>query len=191
MPVGVGLHGGVPIQRRPRWANHGSAAPHRPTPLAIADPSAGNDGGSDEGAISGGEMTMTRRDRIESGNIGYWIAPRRQDPGWLAFALNRLTGLILAAYLIVHLVVISELASGPAGWNRLLGTFGSRPFLLGDVLLIAAVVYHGLNGLRVTVLTASTGRVPSGGRRSAAFFGLVLVVSALLTAGAAATILSR
>ena len=109
--------------------------------------------------------------------IAYWIEPRWRDPGWLAFALNRLTGHILVLYLVLHLVVLSQLLDGPEGWDRLLGLFGSRPFLVGDTLLIAAVVFHGLNGLRVAALTFGV-----GSRHTTALIVLVLAVSAVLTA---------
>ena len=104
-----------------------------------------------------------------------WIEPRWRDPGWVAFALNRLTGLILVVYLLAHFVVLSRLTQGEAGWNSLLELFGSTPFLVGDVLLIAAVVFHGLNGLRVIAMTLGF-----GARHSAVFFGSVVLISAAL-----------
>jgi succinate dehydrogenase / fumarate reductase cytochrome b subunit len=116
--------------------------------------------------------------------IAYWIEPRWRDPGWLAFALNRLTGHILVLYLVLHLVVLSRLLEGPAGWNGLLELFGSRPFLVGDTLLIAAVVFHGLNGLRVAALTFG-----AGARHTTALIVLVLAVTTLVTAMAAWAIL--
>lgn len=109
-----------------------------------------------------------------------WMTPRWRDPGWYAFVLNRFTGLILVAYLLAHFVVLSRLTAGPEGWNDLLALFGSRPFLVGDVLLVAAVIFHGLNGLRVILLTLGVGT-----RRSGLMFGVVLVVSAALAALAA------
>jgi succinate dehydrogenase / fumarate reductase cytochrome b subunit len=109
--------------------------------------------------------------------LGYWIEPRWRDPGWLAFALNRLTGHILVLYLVLHLIVLSQLLDGPEGWNRLLGLFGSRPFLVGDTLLIAAVVFHGLNGLRVAALTIGV-----GARHTTALIVLVLAATTFLTA---------
>lgn len=109
-----------------------------------------------------------------------WMRPRWRDPGWYAFVLGRFTGLILVAYLLAHFVVLSRLSAGPDGWNELLELFGSRPFLVGDVLLVAAVVFHGLNGLRVIVLTLGIGT-----RRGGLLFGLVLVASAALAALAA------
>ena len=107
--------------------------------------------------------------------IAYWLEPRWRDPGWLAFALNRLTGHILILYLALHFVVLSQLLDGAAGWDRLLALFGSRPFLVGDVLLIAAVVFHGLNGVRVTALTFGL-----GGRHTTALIVLVLVATTVL-----------
>jgi succinate dehydrogenase / fumarate reductase cytochrome b subunit len=109
--------------------------------------------------------------------IAYWIEPRWRDPGWLAFALNRLTGHILVLYLVLHLVVLSQLLDGPDGWDRLLGLFGSRPFLIGDMLLIAAVVFHGLNGLRLAALTFGI-----GARHTTGLIVIVLTVTMIVTA---------
>jgi succinate dehydrogenase/fumarate reductase cytochrome b subunit len=51
---------------------------------------------------------------------------------------------------------------------------------VGDVLLVAAVIFHGLNGLRVILLTFGLET-----RRSGLMFGVVLVASAGLAALAA------
>lgn len=116
--------------------------------------------------------------------LGYWLEPRWRDPGWLAFALNRFAGHILILYLLAHMVVLSQLAGGESGWNGLLELFGSRPFLVGDTLLIAAVVFHGLNGIRVAALTLGIGtRHPNLGVIA------VLVVSGALALLAAWSIL--
>jgi succinate dehydrogenase cytochrome b subunit len=116
--------------------------------------------------------------------LGYWLEPRRRDPGWLAFALNRLAGHILVLYLLAHMVVLSQLAAGPDGWNSLLGLFGSKPFLVGDALLVAAVVFHGLNGARVAAFTAGWGT-----HHPNAWVAVVLVASAGLALLAAWMIL--
>lgn len=116
--------------------------------------------------------------------LAYWLEPRWRDPGWLAFALNRLAGHILILYLLAHMVVLSQLAGGPDGWNSLLDTFGSTPFLVGDTLLIAAVVFHGLNGLRVAAFTAGWGV-----RHPNAWVVVVFVLSAVLVGFAAWEIL--
>jgi succinate dehydrogenase / fumarate reductase cytochrome b subunit len=118
--------------------------------------------------------------------LAYWLEPRWRDPGWWAFALNRLTGHILILYLVLHLIVLSQLADGTAGWDRLLGVFGSQPFLVADTLLIAAVVFHGLNGVRVAALTFGV-----GARYATFLIVTVLVASAAVTGLAAWAILVR
>ena len=118
--------------------------------------------------------------------LAYWLEPRWRDAGWWAFALNRLTGHVLVLYLVLHLVVLSQLVDGPAGWDRLLVLFGSRPFLVGDVLLIAAVVFHGLNGLRVAALSFGIGT-----RHTTATVLAVLVATTVLTGLAGWAILVR
>lgn len=118
--------------------------------------------------------------------LTFWLEPRWRDPGWLAFALNRFTGVVLIAYLAAHLVVLSQLAAGPSSWDSLLSIFGSKPFLAADTLLIAAMVYHGLNGMRVAALTFGFGT-----RHSGLLFGVVFVASALISALAGWVILFR
>ncbi len=116
--------------------------------------------------------------------LAYWLEPRRRDPGWLAFALNRFAGYILVLYLLAHMVVLSQLAAGAEGWNSLLDLFGSKPFLVGDALLVAAVVFHGLNGVRVATFTAGWGT-----RHPNAWVAVVLAASAGLALLAAWMIL--
>ena len=67
----------------------------------------------------------------------------------------------------------------------LLGLFGSRPFLVGDTLLIAAVVFHGLNGLRVAALTFGV-----GARHTTVLILLVLGATTIVTALAGWAILT-
>ena len=113
-----------------------------------------------------------------------WRDLRWRDPGWIAFILGRITGVILVLYLLAHFVVLGQLVGGAEGWDGLLALFGSRPFLVGDVLLIAAVVFHGLNGLRVIALTLGVGT-----RHGTAMFGAVLVMTTALAGLAAWAIL--
>jgi succinate dehydrogenase / fumarate reductase, cytochrome b subunit len=106
----------------------------------------------------------------------FWLEPRWRDPGWLAFALNRLSGVILIFYLVAHLFLLSRLLDGPQGWDSLLSILGSRPFLIADTLLIAAVTYHGLNGLRLALLAFGIGT-----QRTGALFATALAASTAIT----------
>ena len=81
-----------------------------------------------------------------------WRDLRWRDPGWIAFLLNRLTGVILVVYLLAHFVVLGQLVRGAEGWNGLLELFGSRPFLVGDVLLVTYAAYLSADkGARIEI----------------------------------------
>lgn len=110
-----------------------------------------------------------------------WFDPRRRDVGSWAFILNRITGLVLTFYLIVHLSVLNKLTQGPQAYDDFVA-FAQLPLVkLGEILLIAAVVLHGLNGLRVILLALGIGV-----RYQKTIFALSFLVT-LLIAGMFAT----
>ena len=81
-----------------------------------------------------------------------WFDPRARDAGSWAFILNRLTGLGLTFYLGMHLVVLNKLAQGPQAYDDFVAFSDSSSLIkLGELVLVAAVVFHGLNGLRLTL----------------------------------------
>jgi succinate dehydrogenase / fumarate reductase cytochrome b subunit len=81
-----------------------------------------------------------------------WFDVRRRAVGSWAFALNRLTGLGLVLYLFLHLVILSLLLRGEAGWDAFIRLARSPLFLTLDVVLIFGIVFHGLNGIRVGMI---------------------------------------
>lgn len=84
--------------------------------------------------------------------LSAWFDVRGHKIGSWAFALNRLTGIGLAAYLIIHLVVLSTLLQGEAAWDDFVTLAKSPFFLFLDVILIVGLVFHGLNGVRVALV---------------------------------------
>ncbi|MCZ7392168.1 MAG: succinate dehydrogenase, cytochrome b556 subunit [Candidatus Methanoperedens sp.] len=71
------------------------------------------------------------------------------EPGTLAYVFHRLTGLILAGYLFLHLSTISLSTVSPQAFDAKLGTFNQPLFLALDVALLAAATFHVFNGLRI------------------------------------------
>jgi succinate dehydrogenase / fumarate reductase cytochrome b subunit len=91
------------------------------------------------------------RDR-RRGVAGWTDVRGRRLGGW-AFILNRLAGLGVLFYLYLHLLVLSQLAFGPENWDSILENWFRNPVVLtGDVLLLAGLLLHGLNGIRVTLV---------------------------------------
>ena len=91
------------------------------------------------------------RNNPSPGKAPRWFDPRAKDAGSWAFILNRLTGLGLTFYLGLHLVVLNKLAQGPQAYDDFIAFSQSSLIKLGEVVLIAAVLFHGLNGLRLTL----------------------------------------
>ena len=81
-----------------------------------------------------------------------WIEPRGRGLGGRALALHRVTGLVIVVYLYLHLGVLSMLLIGRSAWSGFLSVVTAKSFLALEVVLIAAVLYHGLNGIRVAIV---------------------------------------
>jgi succinate dehydrogenase cytochrome b subunit len=86
-----------------------------------------------------------------------WFDPRGRQPGSWAFTLNRLSGLGLTFYLGLHLAVLNKLAQGPQAYDEFVAFSQSPLIRVGEILLIAAVLFHGLNGLRLILLAFGLG----------------------------------
>jgi len=91
----------------------------------------------------------------ETANVG---AGLWKGIGMWAWILFRISGLVLAAYLFVHIWVISQ--GRAVGADRLdsLFEFFDKPFLVFlDSVLVAAVLYHALNGVRIILMDLGVG----------------------------------
>ena len=111
---------------------------------------------------------------------GHWLDVRRRGLGMWAYVLNRVTGLGLVFYLYLHLATLSRLAIGPQAWDDFVGLARSPAFLSLDVLLLAGLLIHGLNGLRVTL----TGLGVAVRAQRALFVATLLGAAVLLVLGA-------
>ena len=70
----------------------------------------------------------------------------------LAWFGHRASGLGVLFYLFMHIVETSTVLFGPDVYNAAVGIFRNLPARLGEILLMAALVYHALNGLRVIAM---------------------------------------
>ena len=70
----------------------------------------------------------------------------------LAWFGHRASGLGVLFYLFMHIVETSTILLGPEVYDAAVGIFKNLPARIGEVVLMAAVVYHALNGLRVIAM---------------------------------------
>jgi succinate dehydrogenase / fumarate reductase cytochrome b subunit len=71
--------------------------------------------------------------------------------GNVAFWFQRLTGIALVGYLILHVHTIHQLQD-PKTFGDALNTFGKPLFKLAEIGLLATVILHALNGIRLTMV---------------------------------------
>src|SRR4051812_3307022 len=76
--------------------------------------------------------------------------------GNVAFWIQRLTGIALVGYLILHVHTIHDLQN-PETFDAALKTFSTPLFKLGEIALLATVILHALNGVRLTMVDLGVG----------------------------------
>jgi len=70
----------------------------------------------------------------------------------LAWFGHRASGLGVLLFLFLHIVETSTVLFGPEVYDFTQTFYANLPAKIGEVLLMAALVYHSLNGLRVIVM---------------------------------------
>lgn len=124
--------------------------------------------------------TGARGDPPRREGIPGWFDTRNRHLGGWAFLLNRLSGLGLVLYLYLHLVILSQLAAGPSAWDGFVALASSPAVLAFDVVLLAGLLVHALNGVRVTLV--GLGLVAD--RQKALWIALMTMAALVALAGA-------
>lgn len=103
-------------------------------------------------------MTPDAR-RTNSGRLPSSLANRLGVRGWVhagrypaeryLYTLHRVTGLGLILYLPLHVWVTSRRLQGPEVWRSTMEMFTQPLFVLGEMLILAAFVFHAANGIRL------------------------------------------
>ncbi len=114
-----------------------------------------------------------------------WFDPRGRNVGLVAFILFRISGLGLTFYLFAHFVALSNLISGPQAWESFLRLAHTPVFLLFDIILIAGILVHGLNGLRVALIGLGIGT-----RQEKTWFYIAMAVAVVVLIYASWTLLT-
>src|ERR1039457_2188077 len=94
----------------------------------------------------------TRTDVLDRSSGGMWP--------WLG---QRVTAVLVIVTILIHLVLTHYVAIGHLSYSNIGARLAHGAVLVNDIVLLLAVVYHGLNGLRMVVL--DWGLAHRGGRR--------------------------
>jgi len=76
----------------------------------------------------------------------------RGDPGMWSWVLHRITGATVFFFLFVHVLDTALVRVSPQAYNEVVDTYKTPIIGLMEVGLVACVLYHGLNGLRVIMV---------------------------------------
>lgn len=109
------------------------------------------------------------------------------DVGQYAFVMHRATGIGILFFLLIHIVDIMLIGLGRDVYDHTV-EFYANPFIIPmEILLVGAVIYHLLNGLRIVAVNFTN----SGPSKSTKYFWWVLALSVILTIPSAVIIFAK
>ena len=85
------------------------------------------------------------------GPLANWLKYRWNE-GMVAFLLSRCAALVVAFYLVAHLMVTRTLAAGAQPFNGAMHVVDRPVFKLLEIGLIGVIVAHAIQGSRVVAL---------------------------------------
>lgn len=94
--------------------------------------------------------------------------------GMWAFVLHRITGISLIIYLLMHICVISTSLQGSKSFDMLLAKLTTPTFIVADLALLAAVLFHGFNGIRIVLFDLGIGI-----RHQKLIFWIIILIAAI------------
>lgn len=102
---------------------------------------------------------MIRAGKTPRGGRNPELWPGNFKLGMWVWLLQRVTGLALVFYLFMHIWVISYSAAvnGKIAFDSTLQTLQSPFFIALDLLLVATVLFHALNGIRILLFDFGIG----------------------------------
>ena len=75
------------------------------------------------------------------GGLGQW-----------SYILHRVTGVGVLLFLLIHIVDTSLIGWGPEIYNKVIAIYRNPFFKVAEVGLLASVLFHALNGIRVLLV---------------------------------------
>lgn len=72
--------------------------------------------------------------------------------GMWSWVLHRITGVAIFFFLLVHVLDTSLVRLSPEAYDAVIGTYKTPLIGLGELGLVAAILFHALNGIRVILI---------------------------------------
>ncbi|CAB4616190.1 MAG: succinate dehydrogenase, cytochrome b556 subunit [Actinobacteria bacterium] len=102
----------------------------------------------------------------------------RGKVGMWSWVLHRITGVAIFFFLLVHVLDTALVRVSPAAYNMVISTYKTPLIGLAELGLVAAILYHGLNGIRITLIDFWS----KGAKYQNQMFWVVMVITIVLFA---------
>ena len=103
----------------------------------------------------------------------------RGKVGMWSWVLHRITGVAIFFFLLVHVMDTSLVRVSPEAYNSVMASYKTLIMGLGEMGLVAAILFHALNGLRIIAVDFWR----KGTKYQNLLFWIVIIVSVVLFAG--------
>ena len=90
---------------------------------------------------SGERVPKPRRGSVYRGDAGMW--------SWVA---HRITGVLTFFFLFAHVLDTALVRVSPHAYNEVIGTYKNPIVGLGEAGLVAAIIFHALDGVRIMLV---------------------------------------
>jgi succinate dehydrogenase / fumarate reductase cytochrome b subunit len=88
------------------------------------------------------------------------VAKRKTDvgtlykgsPGQWSWIAHRITGVAVILFLFAHVIDTAVIGWGPTAYNRVVSVYENWVVRLLELGLVAAVLYHAINGMKIIVI---------------------------------------
>ena len=101
--------------------------------------------------------------------------------GQYSWLLHRITGVAIILFLFAHVIDTAVVGWGPEAYNRVVSVYENPIVRLLELGLVAAILYHSFNGIKIMLLDFFPRLVPHirtlGTVTVVAFFGAMIPIT--------------
>lgn len=76
----------------------------------------------------------------------------RGREGMWSWVGHRITGVVIFFFLLVHVLDTSLVRVSPEAYNAVIDTYKNPLMAIGELALVAAIVFHAFNGVRIILV---------------------------------------
>ncbi|WP_075201311.1 succinate dehydrogenase, cytochrome b556 subunit [Leucobacter japonicus] len=103
----------------------------------------------------------------------------RGNEGMWSWVLHRITGVSIFFFLLVHVLDTALVRVSPEAYNAVMSTYKTPVMGLGEAVLVAAIVFHAFNGIRIILVDYWS----KGAKYQRTMFWVVMALWAVTMAG--------